>query len=66
MASSRTQEPTSPRLRYGRSSGMMMSGASATSFCVPSSFELETRARFTPALRRRATASFGGTTLQAS
>ncbi len=43
-----------------------MSGASARSFCVPSSSELDTRARFTPALRSSATASFGGTTLQAS
>ena len=44
----------------------MMSGASASSFWVPSSSELDTSARTTPALLRSATTSFGDTTLQAS
>ena len=66
MASSRTHVLTSLRVRYGRSSGMIRSGASARSFWVPSSSELETSARFTPAFRRIAIASFGGTTLHAS
>ena len=66
MASSRTHVLTSLRVRYGRSSGMIRSGASARSICVPSSLELDTSARLTPALRRMATASLGGTTLHAS
>ena len=41
----------------------MMSGASASSFWVPSSSELDTSARSTPAFRRSATTSFGDTTL---
>ena len=44
----------------------MMSGASARSFWVPSSSELDTSARLTPAFRRSATTSFGDTTLHAS
>jgi hypothetical protein len=66
MPSSRTQPAVSARDRYGRSSGMTMSGASATSFCVPSSFELDTSARFTPLLRSSSAACFGGTISQAS
>jgi hypothetical protein len=40
------------RVRYGRSEGSTRSGASATSRCVPSSPELDTSARTTPARRR--------------
>ncbi len=64
--SSRTQLLNSPRVRYGRSDGTIRSGASATSRCVPSSPELDTSARFRPALRRMATASLGGSRSQAS
>jgi hypothetical protein len=45
---------------------MTMSGASATSLCVPSSCELDTSARFTPALRSSSAACSGGTTSHAS
>ena len=57
MVSSRTQVPISPRFRYGRSSGTMRFGASAYSLWVPSSLELDTIRRRTPALRRSAIAS---------
>ena len=66
MVSSRTQVPISPRVRYGRSSGTMRLGASAYSRCVPSSFELDTIPRRTPALRRIAIASFAESCSHAS
>ena len=64
--SSRIQLDVSPRARYGRSSGTTRSGASFKSFCVPSSLELETSARVTPAFRKIAIASFGDRTSHAS
>jgi hypothetical protein len=66
MSGSRTQPLTSARVRYGLSSGTMRSGASASSFCVPSSSDDDTNTPLKPALRRICTACFTGTDSTAS